>query len=202
MKKVKQTIMVTTILIMVLFMAPARVAQAQGKFNITFRPSANFPVKDLGTTELKNGGGFEFNFSYRFIPSLSAYGGWSWSSFSPKESENNVSHYEENGSRFGLQFIHPISDGSKVNIHLSAGGVGHHIEAENEDGYTIDDSGHGIGWEAEAGISIPLNKRWQIVPGIRYHSLSRKMMAGTTQEAVDLNYISVGVGVSWTLIDL
>lgn len=200
MKKVMRMILVATMLIMALFMA--QVAKAQGKLNVTFRPSANFPVKDLGPTELKNGGGYEFNFSYRFISPLSVYAGWGWSSFSPKESGNGVSHYEENGTRFGLQFIHPVREGSKINMHLSAGGVGHHIESENEDGDVIDDSGHGVGWEAEVGLSIPLNKRWQIVPGIRYHSLSRKMMIGTTQEEVDLNYISIGVGVSWTLIDL
>jgi hypothetical protein len=199
MKKVMRSTMVITVLIMTLFMA--RMAQAQGKLNATFRPSANFPVKDLGTTELKNGGGFEVNFSYRFLYQLSAYAGWGWSSFSPKGSENIVSHYEENGYRFGLQFIQPLSSESKLNLHLSAGGVGHHIEAENEEGDIIDDSGHGIGWEVEAGLSIPVSKRWQIVPGIRYHSLSREMMIGTTKESVDLSYVSVGVGVSWTLID-
>ena len=198
MKKVVRSIMVITML-MPLFMA--LVAPAQGKFNATFRPSVNLPVKDLGTTEIKNGGGFDVTLSYRFLPKLSAYAGWGWSSFSPKQSENIVSHYEENGYRFGLQFIQPLSAASPLNLHLSAGAVGHHIEAENEDGDILDDSGHGMGWEVEAGLSIPVSKRWQLVPGIRYHSLSREMTIETRKESVDLNYISVGVGVSWTLVD-
>ncbi len=179
----------------------AQVAQGQGKVNATFRPSVNFPVKDLGTTELKSGGGFEVNFSYRFMSKLSAYAGWGWSSFSPKQSENIVSHYEENGYRVGLQFIQPLGAASKLNLHLSAGGVGNHIEAENDEGDLLDDSGHGMGWEVEAGLSIPLSERWQIVPGIRYHSLSRDMTIDDREESLDLNYLSVGVGVSWTLVD-
>ena len=177
-------------------------ARAQGKLNLTFRPSANFPVNDLGSTEIKSGGGFEVDFSYRFMNTLAAYAGWGWSSFSPKESENIVSHYEENGYCFGLYFIQPVSAGSKLNWHLTAGGVGHHIESENEEGDIIYDTGHGLGWEVGAAISIPVSKRWQLVPGVRYHSLSRNMMNGTVQESIDLNYVSVGVGVSWTLVDM
>jgi opacity protein-like surface antigen len=198
MKKIVQSIMVITMLIT---LCMAQVVHAQGKVNATFRPSVNFPVKDLGTTELKSGGGFEVNFSYRFMNKLSAYAGWGWSSFSPKQSENIVSHYEENGYRIGLQFIQPLSAESKLNLHLGAGGVGNHIEAENDEGDILDDSGHGMGWEVEAGLSIPVSKRWQIVPGIRYHSLSRDMTIDDREESVDLNYLSVGVGVSWTLVD-
>jgi opacity protein-like surface antigen len=198
MKKVMRSIMVITMLIT---LCMAQVAHAQGKVNATFRPSVNFPVKDLGTTELKSGGGFEVDFSYRFMNKLSAYAGWGWSSFSPKESGNIVSHYEENGYRFGLQFFQPLSAESKLNLLLGAGAVGHHIEAENSEGDILDDSGHGMGWEVEAGLSIPVSKRWQIAPGIRYHSLSREMTIDDREESLDLNYLSVGVGVSWTLVD-
>ena len=112
-----------------------------------------------------------------------------------------MAHFEETGYRFGLQFIHPLSSESKLQILLSAGGVGNHIETENGEGDIVNDTGHGLGWEVDAALSIPLNDRWQIVPGIRYHSLSREMMIGTTDESVNLNYISVGDGVSWTLKD-
>ena len=196
MKTVIKSILITSTVLMLV-----QYAQAQGKLNATFRPSANFPVNDLGTTELKNGGGFGVNFSYRFMSQFSGYAGWCWDRFSPAQSDNTVAHFEETGYRFGLQFIQPLSVESKLNLHLGAGGVGHHIEAESEDGDIIDDSGHGLGWEVEVGLSFPISKRWQIVPDIRYHSLSREMMTGTTEESVDLNYISVGVGVSWTIID-
>ena len=197
MKQVKYSITVTIVITMTVLMV--QLTQAQGQLNVTFRPSFNFPVKDLGSTELKKGGGFEATVSYRFIPRVAAYAGWGWNTFDPKQSENSVAHFEETGYRFGLQFIHPLSTESKLNILLSAGGVGNHIETENDQGDIIDDTGHGLGWEVDVALSIPLNDRWQVVPGVRYHALSRETMIGTVKESVDLNYISVGVGVSWTL---
>ena len=82
---------------------------------------------------------------------------------------------------------------------LSAGGINNHIETENGEGDIVNDTGHGMGWEVDAGLGIPVGKRWQLIPGIRYHSLSREMKSGTVSEPVDLNYLSVGVGVSRTL---
>jgi hypothetical protein len=197
MKEVRRSFMVTAVFTLMLCMVQG--VHAQRKLNVTFRPGFNYPVNDLGSTEIKNGGGFEFNFSYGFVSRFAAYAGWGWSSFSPAASDNPVSHYEENGVRFGLQFIQPLSTTSQLNLHLNAGGVGHHIESEDAEGEIIDDSGHGLGWEVEAALSFPLNKRWQIVPGIRYHSLSRNITTAGVLESVDLNYISLGVGVSWML---
>ena len=145
-------------------------------------------------------GGFEATISYRFIPRLAAYAGWGWNTFGPQQSDNSVAHFEETGYRFGLQFIQPLNTESKLNILLSAGGVGNHIETENEQGDIVNDTGHGLGWEIDAALSIPLNDRWQIIPGIRYHALSREMTNGTVKESVELNYLSVGIGVSWTLV--
>jgi hypothetical protein len=175
-------------------------AYAQGQLNTTFRPGFHFPVKDLGSTALKRGGGFEVTISYRFIPHLAAYAGWGWDTFTPEKSDDSVAHFKETGYRFGLQFIQPLSSESKLNLLLSLGGTGNHIETESDGGDIIDDTGHGLGWETEAALSILLNKRWQIIPGIRYHALSREITKGVITESVDLYYISVGVGVSWTLV--
>ena len=171
----------------------------QGNLNVAFRPSFNFPTKDLGETELKQGGGFETTFSYRFISEFAAYAGWGWNTFNPKES-TTVAHFEETGYRFGIQHIRALSEKSKLNFAFSAGIVMNHIETENDDGDIIDDSGHGIGWEIEVGLGIPLNERWQIEPDIRYHALSRNISDGGIERSVDLNYLSVGVAVCWTLI--
>ncbi len=198
MKQVKNS-MTFTIIVLLMTLVMIQLTQAQGQLNLTFRPSVSFPVEDLGSTELKKGGGFEATWSYRFIPRLAAYAGWGWNTFRPEQSDNSIAHFEETGYRFGLQFIQPLNTESKLNILLSAGGVGNHIETENKQGEIINDTGHGLGWEVDAGLSIPLNDRWQIIPGIRYHALSRERTNGTAKESVDLNYISVGVGVSWTL---
>ena len=198
MKQVKNSMVFAIALLTTMVIVQS--TQAQGQLNVTFRPSFNFPVKDLGSTELKKGGGFEATISYRFIPRLAAYAGWGWNTFGPQQSDNSVAHFEETGYRFGLQVIQPLNTESKLNILLSAGGVGNHIETENEQGDIVNDTGHGLGWEIDAALSIPLNDRWQIIPGIRYHALSREMTNGTVKESVELNYLSVGIGVSWTLV--
>ena len=173
---------------------------AQGLFSVAFRPSSSVPLKDLGTMNLKKGGGFEATFSYQFIEGFTVYGGWGWNIFLPEEDLAPFDHFEETGYRFGIQRIQPLSKKSKLNFLLSGGAVLNHIESENEEGDIIDDSGHGIGWEADLGMSIPLNERWQIVPGVRYHSLSREIETDGVAESVDLNYIAIGVAVSWTLV--
>ena len=188
------------ILAVAIIMSSVYQLHAQGKFNVGFRPSFSFPLNDLGTTELNRGGGFEATFSYRFVPSFAAYAGWGWNTFKPEESVS-IAHFEETGYRFGLQFIQPFGSESKLKVLLSAGAIVNHIETENDEGDIIDDSGHGMGWEVDAGLSIPLSDSWQIVPGIRYHALPREIANGGNVESVDLNYLSIGVTVSWTLKD-
>jgi hypothetical protein len=148
------------------------------------------------------GGGFEATFSYQFIEGFTMYGGWGWNSFQSEAGQESFAHVEETGYRFGIQRIQPLSTTSKLNFLISAGAVWNHLEAENDDGDIIDDSGHGIGWEADLGISIPLSEKWQIVPGVRYHSLSRELITVTNgaPQPVDLSYMAIVVAVSWTLI--
>lgn len=174
--------------------------QGQKNLNATFRPAVNFPTQKLGEVELKKGGGFEATVSYRFIPSLGVYVGWGWNSFAQKGSaDNSKVHFEETGYSLGLQFVQPLASESKLNFILSAGAILNHIETENEEGDIIADSGHGWGWQADAGLSIPLNSRWQMIPSIRYHALPATTPSGGVDESIDLNYLSLGVGVSWTL---
>jgi hypothetical protein len=194
----KTTFFPSSILAFVIMLSGVYQMHAQGKFNVGFRPSFSFPTTDLGTTKLNRGGGFEATFSYRFVPSFAAYAGWGWNTFKPNESAT-VAHFEETGYRFGVQYIQPFGAESKLKVLLSTGAVVNHIETENDEGDIIDDSGHGMGWEVDAGLSIPLSDSWQIVPGIRYHALPREISYDGNVQSVDLNYVSIGVTVSWTL---
>ena len=193
-----KTVTSISLSLMMVFMSASM--NDQGLLTVAFRPSSSVPLKDLGTTNLKKGGGFEATVSYQFIQGFSVYGGWGWNIFSAEEELATFDHFEETGYRFGIQRIQPLSKESKLNFLLSAGGVLNHIESENDEGDIIDDSGHGIGWEGDLGISIPLSDKWQIVPGVRYHWLSRELVADGVSQSVDLNYISIGVSVSWTLV--
>ena len=84
---------------------------------------------------------------------------------------------------------------------VGGGGIYNHIETENEAGDIIDDTGHGLGWQVETGLVIPVghHNRWQLIPAVRYRALSREIDIEGTKTAADLTYFSVGMGVSWTV---
>lgn len=173
-------------------------ADAQKKWSFELKPGVNFPTKDLHDAKLKTGFGFEGVLAYRFMPHLAAYAGWSWNKFNADKSfAGNDTDFEETGYSFGLQFIHPISN-SNISYLIKAGGIYNHIETENSAGNIINDTGHGLGWQAGAGVSIPLGNRWNLIPEVRYRSLSRDIKIGNEKIPVDLNYVSAGLGISYT----
>ena len=171
---------------------------AQDKWSLEFRPGADYATKDISDAELGAGFGAELSIAYRFMPHLSAYAGWSWNHFGVDQSfVGTDASFEETGYTFGLQFIHPIGE-SEINYLVRAGGTYNHIEIENNDGDIIIDSGHGLGWQAEAGLLIPLSEKVSLLPGVRYRSLSRDIDIENESTSVHLNYFSVGVGLSWS----
>lgn len=180
-------------------MLTAQTANAQRRWSAEIRPGANFATQKLGGANLNTGFGFEGSVAYRFMPHLAAYAGWSWNKFQASESlaGSNVD-FVETGYLFGLQFIHPIA-ASRISYLLRAGGTYNHIETENAAGTIINDTGHGLGWQAGVGLAIPLGNRLQLIPEVRYRSLSRNMKIDNATTPVELNYVSAGVGLSFSL---
>jgi len=180
------------------FCLAASVATAQDRWSWEFRPGAGFPTKKLGDANLKTGFGLEGTVTYRFLPHLGVYGGWSWNHFEANRSfAGPKAEFEETGYTAGLEFLHPICS-SKVSLLLRAGAVYNHIEAENDRGDCLADTGHGLGWRSEVGIAIPLGEQWRLQPSVRFHALSRDMKIGTATTSLELNYVSVSVGLSRT----
>ncbi len=173
-------------------------AAAQNKWTLTFRPGVNFATKDLGDAKLKTGFGLEGTIAYNFMPNLAIYTGWSWNKFSANQSFAGANmDFDETGYCFGLQIVQPFGS-SKTGFMLRGGGLYNHIEIENSEGKIIADSGHGLGWEIETGLSVPLGNSLRFIPGIRYRALSRDIKFNNVTTPVDLNYISVGAGLSWS----
>lgn len=172
--------------------------QAQNRWGAEFRSGVDFTTKDIADADLKTGFGFEGTVSYRFMPHLAAYAGWSWNHFSADNSfAGTDAGFEETGYTFGLQFAHPIGK-SDISYLVRAGGTYNHIEIENKDGEIIIDSGHGLGWQAEAGFMIHLSENFSLLPSVRYRSLSRNIKVENVNTSVDLDYVSVGVGLTWS----
>ncbi|HET7117945.1 MAG TPA: outer membrane beta-barrel protein [Hanamia sp.] len=181
-----------------LLLAFSNNAVAQKKWSIEARPGVNFVTKDLGDAKLKTGFGIEGTVNYRFMPHLSAYAGWGWNKFAADESfAGTKNDFEETGYTFGLQFIHPFETG-KLSYLVEVGGIYNHIEVENNNGDIIADSGHGLGWQAGVGLLIPVGEHFSLTPAVRYRALSRNIRIGEAKTAVDLNYVSVGIGLSWS----
>ncbi len=193
-----KNLIVTIAVLLVLAGFNETTAQTHDRWNIEFRPGVNFSTRDIADANLGTGFGFEGTAAYRFMPHLAAYAGWSWNHFQAAQSfSGSDASFEETGYTFGLQFIHPIGE-SDIKYLVRAGGTYNHIEIENNDGDIIIDSGHGLGWQAEAGLEIPLSDSFFLLPTIRYRSLSRDIDIDNVSASIQLNYVSVGVGLSWS----
>lgn len=170
-----------------------------GRWNFELRTGADRATQKLGAAKLKTGFGIDATFSYRFMPHLSVYAGWGWNVFGLDRSFAGTNmDFEETGYAFGLQFIHPFEH-SSISYMVKAGGLYNHIETENSQGDIVNDSSHGLGWQAEAGVVVPLSTTVHLVPSVRYRTVSRSIAIGGVSTAVDLNYISIGAGIGWSL---
>ena len=191
----KKVILTTVALVLVFAFHQVK---SQDRWSLEFRPGVDFATKNIADADLGIGFGFEGAIAYRFMPHLAAYAGWSWNHFAVDKSfAGPDAGFEETGYTFGFQFIHPIGETS-LSYLIRLGGTYNHIEIENNSGDIIIDSGHGLGWQAEAGLSIPLSERFSLLPTVRYRSLNRDIEIENVITSVDLNYLSVGVGLSWS----
>ena len=186
---------ISTMLLAIVLVCISQITFAQDRWSFEVRPGVNFATKKLGEANLKTGYGFEGALAYRFMPHLAVYAGWSWNKFGSDQQMNGSSlNFEETGYTYGLQFIHPVGE-SKISILARVGGLANHIEVEEGDDI-IADSGHGFGWQVEGGLAIPLGEKWRLMPSVRYRSLSRDITIETVNASVDLNYLSVGMGIA------
>lgn len=175
-------------------------AEAQDRrWGVEVRGGAAFPMQDIGTDELGRGVALDGTFSYRFTPQVGAYAGWGWAHFNPETSFAGPDiDFEETGYVFGLRFEQPFSEDGPVSGWLRVGGTVVHLELEDAEGDIVADSGHGLGFEAAAGLGFALSERWSLTPGLRYSFLSRDLEIGATTTNIDLEYLAVDIGLAWS----
>lgn len=175
-------------------------AAAQGRWGIELRANGAVATQDELRDTHQNGFGFEAAVQYRFLPHLGAYVGWDWHRFSALDAIAGPDmDLEETGYAFGLRFEHPFREGTPTAGWVRVGGSYDHLELENADGDLVDDSGHGLGWEAAAGVAVELNGRWSLTPGIRYRALSRDIELDGVTTPVELQYVAFEVGLRRSL---
>lgn len=182
-------------LILLIFVGITSHSYSQNRWSAEFRPDINFPTEDFGNSKIGTGYGFELTGAYRFMEHLAVYAGWSYNTFTLDDSEIDL---DETGYTFGLQFIHPLGSSESLSYLLRAGATYNHIELENMEGDTIDDSGHGLGYQLEVGLNYSLGTKWNLRPTIRYRALSKDITIDNTTFKADLNYLSFGLGIAKT----
>jgi len=165
------------------------------RLGVEINGGASFPTNELAGSDLTFGGGFEVILQCRLLPFTSVYGGWGWNQLSADESFAGADvDFEETGYVLGLQFRQSIGQ-SPFAYFVRAGALYNHIETENNNGDIINDTGHGFGWQAAAGVEISLGKNWSLAPGIKYNSLSRDTEFGDENFQLDHRYLSARVGI-------
>lgn len=172
-------------------------AQNTSKFGIEIRPAVSFATSEPSGADLGTGIGFEGIAEYSFLPQLSVYAGWGWNRFdAPGIFSEQEATLEETGYTFGLRYIYQ-PENSVMGLFFRAGGIYNHLELENGNGEIASDTGHGFGWQAEAGLNIIAGKRWLLRPGVKYQSLTRDLEVGTISSSETLSYISVGLAFTY-----
>jgi hypothetical protein len=170
-------------------------ARAQERWAVELRVNGDVPTQDIGDDKLGTGFGSEVTLRYRFLPHLAAYAGWDWIRFTPDDSfMGSDMDFEETGYAFGLRFEHPLTGESGPAVWVRAGGTYDHVEVENADGDLLANSGHGLGWEAGAGLALGVGRSWSFTPGVRYRALSRDLKVGSVTTDTDLTYFAFEVG--------
>lgn len=186
-----------TLLVAAVLTAAALPLQAQERWIFELTGGAAVPTGDLGETALNAGLTFGASLGAQVMPHLAVYGGWDWVHFSTDEVAGGELDVEETGYALGLRFQHPLrGEEGFPQVRVQAAGTYKHIEVEDEEGDLVTDSGHGLGWEAGAGLVLPLGERWMLTPMLRYRSLSRDLDLGVGEAEVELRYVTFEVGAS------
>lgn len=171
------------------------VGYGQERFSAEFRPGLSFPLDKMGGSKINTGYGFEFTVAYDVIPDVGLYAGWGWKKFDAENAflTNRVDIFEK-GYTAGIQYIY--RNESSLSYLIRGGLVYNHLEIEDNSGELIAESGHGMGWQAEAGFSLEIGNNWDLRPTLRYRNLPGNIEVFNGQMAVDLQYISLGVGLA------
>jgi|AntRauTorckE5430_2_1112549.scaffolds.fasta_scaffold17827_2 hypothetical protein len=172
-----------------LILINAKAQDSGRRLSFELSGGAGFPVQKLGGTELETGLNLEGTLHYRLLEHTGIYAGWGWAHFAG----NDQLDYEETGYVMGLTFEHPFPQ-SSINYYLRAGALYNHLEVEDDSGEIIDDTGHGWGIQAAAGVDIPIGSKWSLTPGVKFHALDRSLDNGGQINNLDLRYLSARVG--------
>jgi hypothetical protein len=179
------------------FLLPTSFLGAQ-RVTLDVRGAYAMPTSDLDDAQLDAGPGFGATLAVGVMPHLHLYGGWDWLHFSNSGASfaGSDQDFEETGYTFGLRFEHPLG-ASTTMLRVEGGGTYKHLEVEDADGEALTSTDHGLGFEAGAGMVLPLGSGgWRIAAMLRHRSLGTEFVIGNVATDATLRYAALEVGVS------
>ncbi len=189
-----RTLRILITLMFVSFISGSSIAQE--RFSAEFRPGLSFPLDKIGGSSMNAGFGFEFTAAWEIIQDVGVYAGWGWNKFDADNAFfTNGIDITETGFTSGIQFKHFIKN-SSLSYLVRGGVVYNHLELEDNNAEFRAESKDGIGWQAEAGITLEIGANWDLRPTLRYRSLPGDIEVFNGRMSVDLKYISIGLGLA------
>lgn len=169
-------------------------AQAQGAFTVEVRGGVNTPTETFVDTDLERGVGLEGTVAFRVMPRVSVYGGWDWNRRSVEDRLFGAEgRLVDAGYVFGVKFT-PAT--SRFSPWLRAGALYNNVELEDANGRAIAETDRVWGWEAGAGIDVPIGGSLRLTPGVRYRRFEPSLGLGSATFESTLAYVVLDVGLA------
>jgi len=158
-----------------------------------------FTTDNFGATDLGNGLGAEIHGNWYVTPNFALFTGLAGVIFDANDDftgrDNAITDLGyiagiKVGGRFGRSRI-----GWRVH---GAANYGEMKLYEEDTDHSIGETGHEMGWEVGYAVTITLPNQWVLTPGMTYRSRSADLRVNGVSESVDLNYVTVGVGIART----
>lgn len=190
-------------LAMALLVAPAAPAQQILPVSLEVRGGLGFPMGDFPTRGLvaqeavESGDGFALRGTYNLIPLLGVYAGFERYSFGVDEEEaaGPDLNFVDSGFSAGAQLSLPLAMLAGVSPWIRGGAIFHILDYELEEIAGVEantSSDRTLGFEAGAGVDIPLGQVLSFTPGVTYRSYEPQFDGLTDGER--LSYLAVEMG--------
>lgn len=189
------SILAGALLAMVFTAAPG---SAQMGISLEGRGGYNFPLGDFEDAGAESKYGFGADVMLSVHDAFSVYGGWGRDEFDC-ENCGPDDHYFAQGFEAGLKLLMPREEGMLPWIRL--GGTYHELGGEVSGQDLQDLSDAGFGFQASAGVDIPLTEALYVTPAARFQTFSAELDQGfgVISAEQDVQYLSLDLALHYHL---
>lgn len=164
---------------------------------IEMRFGPSFTTDDFGGQDIDDGLSFQVLGTYQLARNFGIYVGANIDAFDANRNftgrDNAISDI---GYALGLTLSGDFGR-SRVGWRVRGGANYGETKLYEEDNNShIGATGHELGWEVGAAVTIDLKNKWILTPGITYRARSATLRFAGSDREVDLNTVTVGMGIA------